>query len=392
MADPLWSTPFNEHRLEFLSRVTHADLLWSIDEYGVRGSDTHRGDIFVRYGPAPAVISFPADAQRRGEHRISLLWWYRPGVAFVFRLLPGYGLASLDDGEDGRARQARDSVPVTWTNLGIQRDVDSIDVQLTRFRGAGDSTDVFVAASVPVESMVRSVDLASGVIQTTLQLFNWSAQRVTSDSTSGVVSFQSPDPRSMRSWRRRLKAGVFLYRVEALQPAAMRGARATGQLSVLSDSGFGLSDLLVADRVSPKPDAPATARWTDFAIAPNVARVKRGQQFSVLWETYALRSRRDRVQYDVTLRLRRIDDRAALGRVAAAVVGGVRSAVGLSATGQSDVTLTFQREAEAKPAIADNLALELGETPAGAYQLTIEVTDRVSGRKTSRETVVTVLE
>src|SRR5919199_1468547 len=74
MADPLWATPDNEHRLEFLSRVVFAELRFSVDEFGLRGADTDRGDVYIRYGPPPARHDTRSVVQRRrraagGQHR-----------------------------------------------------------------------------------------------------------------------------------------------------------------------------------------------------------------------------------------------------------------------------------------------------------------------------------
>jgi hypothetical protein len=40
------------------------------------------------------------------------------------------------------------------------------------------------------------------------------------------------------------------------------------------------------------------------------------------------------------------------------------------------------------PFVADLLNIELGETPAGSYTLSVEMTDRVSGAVTARKTRV----
>ena len=67
MADPLWATSDNEGRNEFLSRAVFAELRFSVEEFGIHGIDTDRGDVYVRYGPPPAVISFPPDAHAPGR-------------------------------------------------------------------------------------------------------------------------------------------------------------------------------------------------------------------------------------------------------------------------------------------------------------------------------------
>jgi hypothetical protein len=46
--------------------------------------------------------------------------------------------------------------------------------------------------------------------------------------------------------------------------------------------------------------------------------------------------------------------------------------------------MRFERTVPHAPTIADNITISLGDTPAGVYLLTLRITDRVSGRTTSR--------
>jgi GWxTD domain-containing protein len=49
--DPRYLTPYNERKLEHYARLVYADLLYGSDGLGLRGWDTERGRIVVRYGP-----------------------------------------------------------------------------------------------------------------------------------------------------------------------------------------------------------------------------------------------------------------------------------------------------------------------------------------------------
>ncbi len=60
--DPRYLTPYNERRQEHYSRLTYADLLYGADGLDLRGWDTQRGRILVRYGPPEAdVVIIPND-------------------------------------------------------------------------------------------------------------------------------------------------------------------------------------------------------------------------------------------------------------------------------------------------------------------------------------------
>ena len=390
MADPLWATTDNEGRNEFLSRVVFAELRFSVEEFGIHGVDTDRGDVYVRYGPPPAVISFPPDALKQGEHRIRILWWYSTEETFLFRQLPTYGVATLDPDDARETQRLRDTVPVAWTNAGAKPLADSIDVALTRFRASSDSSDVYFAAELPVKRMVQDVDLARGALDVELEAYTWRAKPVFTAVAHETIDFAHPDLNQMHSWRTRLQAGTFLYRVEALQPDAGRGARSASRIELVPGGGFGLSDILVADSLSPANSS--TERWSDFRIAPNVGHVRRGKSFAMLWETYELQKLANGTSsYNVTITLRR-EKGGGLGALAARIIGGVKSAIGISGNGSDHISLKFPRQAPARPVAVDYVTLDLGDASPGNYLIDVDVTDLATNRHVSRERPLTIVE
>ncbi len=54
--DPRYLTTYNERKLEHYYRLTYADLLYSSPPLGLRGWETQRGQIMVRYGPPPQDV------------------------------------------------------------------------------------------------------------------------------------------------------------------------------------------------------------------------------------------------------------------------------------------------------------------------------------------------
>lgn len=58
--DPRYLTPYNERKLEHYARLTYADLLYGVKEMNIRGWNTERGRILVRYGvPDADVVVIP---------------------------------------------------------------------------------------------------------------------------------------------------------------------------------------------------------------------------------------------------------------------------------------------------------------------------------------------
>ncbi|HEX6966375.1 MAG TPA: GWxTD domain-containing protein [Gemmatimonadaceae bacterium] len=389
MADPLWLTPDNVHRLEYLSRVLYAELCFSVPEFAIHGADTDRGEVYVRYGPPPEIISFPPDPAKQATQHIRELWWYSADEAFLFELLPGYGVVTLDPYDAGELARLRDTVPVVWRNVGGEENIDSIAVQMALFRGPPDSADVFVAAQLPMADLTHGIDLSTGSLEMNFEGFDWSATRVFQKLSHEVIDLAHQAPSEIRQWRTRVPTGTYMVRVEALEPDAMRGARAADRMDIGSGLGFGMSDVLVADTVEPKPGAEPT-RWSDFTIAPGFGRVRRGHPISLLWETYALGTQKQSNRYRVAITLHRVGGSSGLAGLVAKIVGGVKSAIGLSSRGSEAVSLAYPRETPARPVAVDYVTLDLGSAPPGPYLLTVDVTDLVNHVHTQRQTAITI--
>ena len=54
--DPRYLTPYNERKLEHFFRLTYVDLLYGSKRLDLRGWETERGQILIRYGPPPSDV------------------------------------------------------------------------------------------------------------------------------------------------------------------------------------------------------------------------------------------------------------------------------------------------------------------------------------------------
>ena len=66
--DPLFLTPYNERKLEHYGRITHADLLYSAPQVDLRGWETERGQIIIRYGAPPSEVTMIAQPGEFASH------------------------------------------------------------------------------------------------------------------------------------------------------------------------------------------------------------------------------------------------------------------------------------------------------------------------------------
>lgn len=376
LADPLALTPENEHRNEFLARVAYAELRWTQDDFDRRGADSDRGETWIRYGPPDKRFTLAGDGRADGN---SETWQWNSGVSITFQTPASFGTARYSQNSYTRVQQLKAIQPASWANVPIDKRIDSIRVQLARFRAAGDSADLVLVAEMPLDSLIGGIDVARVPVDMGMGMWTGPSVVLLRDSTRVMVDRSDlvNAPR-LRAWRERLPAGDHVYRVEALQPDGLRGARALGKVSLKRETGFGASDLLVAERVAAR-DGVAVRRWRDLIVAPNAGLFRRGEPIGLVWETYGLQAGADgSAKYSVSVSVERRFNSSASAFVAR-VVGGVGGATGLSAKeNKGKAALRFERTVPATEAAVDWITLDVGNAAPGRYLVAVDITDQAS--------------
>jgi GWxTD domain-containing protein len=378
-ADPMWSDGLTERRTEFRARVAYAELRWTVEEEGIKGASTDRGDIFIRYGPPDLIAGFGPQMMDYAQD-IMTFWIYDSGLMFAFTSYAGFGKARIPPADRQMVDAHIESQPARWDNLGELRP-DSMVVRTARFRATKDSVDMYVAALPPTDAIRESTP--SHLVRGDMWLM----------AGNGRISFHSAavlETSGVHAWSARVPAGTYLFRVEATGADAKRSARASGQLQSSGDfpmSGAGMSDVLVASSASDAA-APGT-RWKDLSIVPNAGAVSRGAPISLVWENYDLGLRSGSANYDVSVSI--IPQKSSAGKIVAAITGALASVARVE-TRDDRAVIRYSRTVAGAPVIAEVMSVNLGETPAGTYTLTIEVTDKATGAKFARSVELLVRE
>lgn len=389
-ADPMLSTAPNEARLEFLSRMAYADLFFTDAETRQIGWNTDRGLILARYGEPPVIATFPPSTDiDAGDAigRVITVWFYpRAEVEFVFFGPPAINSASFAGNYRDFADERRDVSPFMLDNLPFVMAVDSLPTQLARFRGATPrETEVVVAASVNTSRLYRGAEIDRGVLELSVRVGPAAQLKL---AASDTVRVPLPSSRQIPFlWVDTLRAGDYRLRIEARDPAvlgALGRAQIEASLPPFDTTRLGSSDLLIANRVSvpsgvlPTWHAMALVPRGDLAIAPL-------DTFSVYWENYGLKPGTDqRLLFEVRLvvTLLQLDRGKDPLRN---LFGNIADAVGLSAVGDQQLGMRFERNEPFgnRDRVPQLVTIGLGSSPAGQYRLEVIVTDRVSGQ-TSR--------
>ena len=398
--DPLKLTPENEHLLEHYARAAYADLRFSAPELHLRGWDTDRGVIYMRYGPPPVVATFAPSTERRSADptatgKVTTVWFYpERNLRFVFYGPPGYNFARFAGEFQAYAEDARYAIPVKYDNVPITEAMDSIPVQVAAFRSRtpGGPTDLVFFAGLPLRRMSEGVDLVEGPIEHGLFITDPLEREVKVERRQETVRFQSETQLERRTFTGALPAGEYRFRVEARQATTRRAARGADRLLVdaFDRPTLMLSDVIMADRVAPRTDAPIGR--ADFLVDPNPAmQYAPGGNVALLWEMYNLTpDSLGTVWYEaeVILRVKSIERHG----VTARIVGGVLDAVGTTAVGDDQVSVRYEiRETLGeRDRLPGWVALDLEDAPRGTYVLELVITDRNSGQSGIRRRVFTV--
>jgi len=389
-ADPMLSTPHNEARLEFLSRMAYADLFFTDVETRQIGWRTDRGQILARYGEPPVIATFPPSTDvDAGDAigRVITVWFYpRAEVEFVFFGPPAINSASFAGNYRGYAEERRELSPFMLDNLPFVMAVDSLPTQLARFRGpTARETEVLVATSLDPSRLYRSADIDRGSLELSVRVGPPAQLKL---SAMDTVRVSLPSSRRIPYlWVDTLRAGDYRLRVEARDPA-VQGALGRAQLEspmpAFDTTRLASSDLLIANRVS--VPSGALPSWHSIGLVPRGdLTIAPRDTFSVYWENYGLKAGVDqRMRFEVRLvvTLLQLDrGRDPLRNL----FGNIADAVGLSAVGDQQLGMRFERNEpfSNRDRVPQLVTIGLGTSPAGQYRLEVIITDRVSGQ-TSR--------
>lgn len=366
LADPLWSEEDGDPRVEFYARIAHAEMMWGKLAPRVYGADTPDGQRFVRYGPP--------------IKRLNNILLYPGGLIFSEG---GERLKGFAAADAGLVRRINEWQPARWDNIA-QIDIDSMPVQAARFRINDDSVDFFFATRAPIEKL-DSVATTNTESFAKFWIYGWNTPDVVKDSLKLTRS-------GTMQWTRRLPLGMYNYRVEAIMPGTLAAGRAASNIVLGADTGtgfamrgFGMSDLLAASHA----EMPTGARrWSDVNFVPLTGPIAKGGQVSLVWENYEIGRRGNDAEYHVSMTL--VTEELFAGKMSMNILAGITSAIKRQSKSNRTI-LDFDRIVPFASTIVDNLTLSFGETQPGSYALTVAVTDKVSGRTTSRTTRIVIV-
>ncbi|MFO7768417.1 MAG: GWxTD domain-containing protein [bacterium] len=418
--DPLFSTPLNERLLEQYRRFAKVAWLYAIPDLGLRGWETQRGRIYLRYGDPEEVDSQADEIRYAMEGRVSadspddtgegVAWvrvkaegmqngvketWYYPDFTFPFAggMTSGNLRLWATDSRSDRVvdtsaelREQAERLPSLDRVVG-GREVVRASARWYRFRETdGTQTLLPVLARRPSfldeeagEVPVHLIVLDEGWEQ--LQRLRTSLPPAAAGTGRGRT-WSGPAFSLGPTAAKRTEFAALEIVPEGEGPAA--ADRDT--LDVLSPRGLGLSSLVLASRVAP---ASAAARWPqdshltrgDRAIVPHPEPSFRiGEPLVLYFEVYGLaKDEVNATSYGVRLT---VTARRSGGRIPLVDVLGPLA--GREEEEEGSVRITMDRVGIRTDVPEEVRIVFPGGEDADRYRLTVEVEDRVRGERVSR--------
>lgn len=425
--DPLFSTPLNERLLEQYRRFARVAWLYAIPDLGLRGWETQRGQIYLRYGDPEEVDSQADEIRYAMEGRVSadspddtgegVAWvrvkaegmqnrvketWYYPEFTFPFAGGMTSGnlrLWATDSRSDrivdtsAELRELAERLPSLDRVVG-GREVLRAAASWYRFREAnGLQTLLPVLAQRP-----SFLERGEGEVPVHLIALDGGWERLRSHRTflppaaagsgrgriwSGPAFFLGPDA----SGRAEFAA------LEIVPEGEGPAAADRDTLDGLPLEGLALSSLVLASRVAP---ASAAARWPrgshltrgDRAIVPHPDPSFRiGEPLVLYFEVYGLaKDEVNATRYGVSLTVtaRRSGGRTPLVDVLGPLTGRQEQ--------EGSVRITMDRGGIRSDVPEEVRIVFPGGEDADRYRLTVEVEDRVRGARVSRTLDLRLLE
>jgi GWxTD domain-containing protein len=419
--DPLYLTERNEREAEHAARVALAELLFGEPQRGVRGWETDRGQILIRYGRPRQVWQ----VERRDDQIVDIVWArdFWASVARCYRreggvpreladclngITIGLALEGIGGGrwifwnydpnlpsfvfekQLGRAtvrHMARSqSFAFAQDMKALQpalfdspfRNAGELTYQAARFRGRDpDRQEVVFYGQAPVAGLATapSDTVVRGLVLHQSDEFRQVARQTeTSSIGNGEMSY-----------RVLVSPGQYSYALEAMTQDAVTATSSRGTIEIESvRPGLAMSDLLLATYATRRPGLPEPTSARDLDLRPlRCMAIPVERVLAFAFEIYGLEQVAGRTRYRVTLDTGDI----AAPSVVTRLLDGLRQLI--SGPPNPDGKLAFERETVLGPEqdrIVDwfEITLPVG-LEAESIRFGVTVTDLTTGESVRAE-------
>ncbi|MCH8276897.1 MAG: tetratricopeptide repeat protein [Bacteroidetes bacterium] len=435
--DPRYLTPYNERKLEHYARLTYTDLLYGVPELHIRGWNTERGRILIRYGvPVADVVLIPRSTSGVGQGTNAIQGMQGDPTATTSRALQiaiqgsGWDLLeeantlniwdygdfkfvfedpfrngeyrlfspSASDIADGmlpwandytiKARETFRKIPEKYEYRAPGRQIDLPFLVVSFKNFTSDLTDVYVNYGIPVNEFDPGQDLlnvtanaGTFVVGENRDMLVERRNTIYGLKTNQVVHFEESSL-WVNTQALRVPAGHQEVSVEfeTVGGGTVAVQRRDVVIKDFSGDNLALSDVMLAYRIDEtddgRPVLPSDIVRDNLSIMPAPWSVfSRAQPIYLYFEVYNLTLKADGIaDYEVEAVLKPKAQGSKVGKLVRGLFGGGDEGV--------SVTLLIQVASEND---GQYLILDATTEDPGLYTLVLRVKDLVSGKKTESE-------
>lgn len=391
LSDPLYLTDTNERFLEHLTRTALAELWFGVPAKDLRGYQTERGVVLIRYGTPrtirqvvrsqEAVRSLDFDTGGGGSRLPKtafggrwILWTYSddsPSFIFEKHLTSRHAPHALRSRSMFFAQDLRERQPSRFE----LENFETLPHQIARFKGDESEVEAEIHAAMPTDSTEPAARAGLFFLpQSTGAEVTRLTTELTLADTVKVATFRAP-----------LAPGSYPFSIEAAaDDGSVRAAsRGTIEAEPFSADRLSLSDVLLARGIQPRTTDGQVQSRRDLVIRPAAdLTVRQGEPVALYFEIYGL-AFSDAGEEDVdtvdtpdlvgsyTVRLEVSDARER--NVLARVLAGIEEFIGGE---PPDGAIEWERTLYgATDRVPEWLEISLADREPGSYRVQVTVTD-----------------
>lgn len=406
--DPLYLTEYNERKLEHITRVAEANLLYSAPKFNIEGWKSDRGLIWVRYGAPKRIARNLNILANRGSIRERLSnmrnydttedmyeFWYYDDFSFMFYEFPLWsGAVRFYDGSEISfsevARTIQKNLPDLY-ELEVPGKKFEIPYYAVDFRGRSPKTRVELFYAIPCASLsyVPAGNQYTAFVEQGVFLFDTEWNDVHRDAREFThTSLQAVDStsRNFITIQKHIELNPSDYHI-AIEFKDDSSGNISTVREVLHVEKYGfetlqLSDILLVHDIEPTV-SPEALTIDNLKFTPNVSRIyEKPNSIFLYFEVYNLQltgvpgNSRYKIEYSVQYRKSEDEGKWSLS----AILGKVFN------FSKNEYDLATEAEYSGISPV-ENLYIEINpETLApGVYQLTLKVTDSLAGSEARKE-------
>ena len=396
LRDPLHLTEYNERILEHYSRVAYANLRFSIPDQNIKGWQTDRGQIIIRYGIPKSRLILRSDGSFETKTHI---WKYNDKTfAFISSpLMKNPRLAEAGEGkfwDDSKqfAENLKKTDPSDYSPK-FEGPIFSVLNAPYQFKNLSRNnfTDLFVSYAIKPKVITdNNSDIlykhSSGIFffdslynnigeyKSNIDYLNWKNKISIPDSGNLYVNTEELVTRP--------ESGNLSFEIIRNKDKGVAAYHGKFKLRSFNSSILEMSDVVLASNIDLNSEISGRINRKDYSILPNPTKIfSKDQDLYIYYEVYNLaKDENGLTDFEQTIILKKKGEEGiSIGKL----VGSVLKFIGVQGEEQQ-VGLTSKYQTKDKDSQI-YLQLDMADYDPGNYLLTVKIKDNITGKEIEKD-------